>query len=106
MRPPEQPAQERAAHRGRVTADDWDRPYAREQAAFPAPWVREHKFWPAVGRIDNAYGDRNLVCTCPPMDSYDYRGGRRPVTPQPARPRRSSPGGTPSSSASSWPAGP
>ena len=54
-----------------VTADDWDRPYAREQAAFPAPWVRERKFWPAVGRIDNPYGDRNLICTCPPMESYD-----------------------------------
>jgi hypothetical protein len=51
-----------------VMADVWDRPYTREQAAFPAPWVREHKFWPHVGRIDNAYGDRNLVCTCPPMD--------------------------------------
>ena len=43
---------------------------AREQAAFPAPWLREHKFWPAVGRIDNPYGDRNLVCTCPPVDTY------------------------------------
>ena len=46
-------------------------PYTREQAAFPAPWLREHKFWPAVGRIDNAYGDRNLVCTCPPMEAYE-----------------------------------
>ena len=53
-----------------VTATDWKHPYSREQAAFPAPWVREQKFWPAVARIDNAYGDRNLVCTCPPMDSY------------------------------------
>ena len=53
-----------------VAADEWNRPYGREQAAFPAPWVRERKFWPAVGRIDNAYGDRHLVCTCPPMDSY------------------------------------
>ncbi len=50
-----------------VTASDWDRPYSREQAAFPAPWVREHKFWPSVGRIDEAYGDRHLMCTCPPM---------------------------------------
>jgi glycine dehydrogenase len=48
-----------------VTASVWDRPYSREQAAFPAPWVRESKFWPAVARIDNTYGDRNLVCTCP-----------------------------------------
>ncbi|MGH7256628.1 MAG: aminomethyl-transferring glycine dehydrogenase, partial [Nitrospirales bacterium] len=53
-----------------VTATDWSRPYSREQAAFPAPWVREAKFWPAVGRIDEAYGDRHLVCTCPPMSSF------------------------------------
>jgi glycine dehydrogenase len=53
-----------------VTRDDWSRPYTRAQAAFPAPWVREHKFWPAVARIDNVHGDRNLVCTCPPVDSY------------------------------------
>jgi glycine dehydrogenase len=53
-----------------VTAAEWTRPYSREQAAFPAPWVRESKFWPSVARIDNTYGDRNLVCTCPPMDSY------------------------------------
>jgi glycine dehydrogenase len=53
-----------------VTATDWDRPYTREQAAFPAPWVRDHKFWPCVARIDNVYGDRNLVCTCPPVQAY------------------------------------
>jgi glycine dehydrogenase len=53
-----------------VTADSWSHPYSREQAAFPAPWVREHKFWPAVGRVDNAWGDRHLVCSCPPMESY------------------------------------
>jgi len=53
-----------------VTASEWDRPYSREQAAYPAPWVRDRKFWPHVGRIDEAFGDRNLVCTCPPMDSY------------------------------------
>jgi glycine dehydrogenase len=47
-----------------VTAGDWNHPYTREQAAFPAPWTREHKFWPSVGRIDNVWGDRNLVCTC------------------------------------------
>ncbi len=52
-----------------VTATQWNRPYSREQAAFPAPWVRERKFWPAVGRIDDAHGDRHLVCTCPPMES-------------------------------------
>jgi glycine dehydrogenase len=53
-----------------VTADKWDRPYGRELAAYPAPWLREHKFWPAVGRIDNVYGDRNLVCSCLPMEAY------------------------------------
>ncbi|WP_254563931.1 aminomethyl-transferring glycine dehydrogenase [Oscillatoria sp. HE19RPO] len=51
-------------------ASDWNRPYSREQAVFPAFWTREHKFWPSVGRIDNAYGDRNLVCACLPMESY------------------------------------
>jgi glycine dehydrogenase len=53
-----------------VTATEWDRPYSREQAAFPAPWLRAHKYWPPVARIDNAYGDRNLVCACPPIDAY------------------------------------
>jgi glycine dehydrogenase len=49
---------------------DWARPYSREQAAYPAPWTREHKFWSSVGRIDNAYGDRNLVCSCVGMEAY------------------------------------
>jgi glycine dehydrogenase len=49
---------------------EWDRPYSRERAAYPAPWTKEHKFWPAVGRIDNAYGDRNLVCSCLGMEAY------------------------------------
>ncbi len=53
-----------------VTATEWDRPYSREQAAFPAPWLRIHKYWPPVARVDNAYGDRNLMCTCPPIESY------------------------------------
>jgi glycine dehydrogenase len=53
-----------------VCSDAWDRPYSRDQAAFPAPYVRAHKFWPPVARIDNVYGDRNVVCTCPPMDEY------------------------------------
>jgi glycine dehydrogenase len=53
-----------------VAGSVWDRPYTREQAAFPAPWLRAHKFWPAVARIDNSYGDRNLVCVCPPTESY------------------------------------
>ncbi|HAC81800.1 MAG TPA: hypothetical protein DCG06_15990, partial [Deltaproteobacteria bacterium] len=50
-----------------VTADEWGHAYSREQAAWPAGWLHEHKFWPAVGRIDNAWGDRNLSCTCPPL---------------------------------------
>ncbi|MFO0775004.1 MAG: aminomethyl-transferring glycine dehydrogenase [Nitrospiraceae bacterium] len=53
-----------------VTAETWSRTYSRERAAFPAPWLRVHKFWPSVGRIDEAYGDRNLMCTCPPVDAY------------------------------------
>ncbi len=53
-----------------VTATEWAHPYTREEAAFPASWVKESKFWPAVGRIDNAWGDRHLVCSCPPLESY------------------------------------
>ena len=49
-----------------IASDDWNRPYSREQAAFPAPWVHENKFWPAVSRIDNVWGDRNLFCACAP----------------------------------------
>jgi glycine dehydrogenase len=54
-----------------VAADAWTRPYSREAAAFPLPWVRANKFWPSVGRIDNPYGDRNLVCVCPPLEAYE-----------------------------------
>jgi glycine dehydrogenase len=53
-----------------VTATEWQRPYSREQAAYPAPWLRVHKYWPPVARVDNAYGDRNLVCACPPIEAY------------------------------------
>ncbi|MDH4143311.1 MAG: aminotransferase class V-fold PLP-dependent enzyme, partial [Chloroflexota bacterium] len=53
-----------------VAADDWDRPYGRERAGFPSPATRAHKIWPTVGRIDAAYGDRNLVCACPPIEAY------------------------------------
>lgn len=49
---------------------EWDRPYSREQAAYPAPWTKQYKFWPVVGRVDNAYGDRNLVCSCEGMEVY------------------------------------
>jgi len=50
-----------------VTSDDWDRPYSRATAAWPAPWLREHKFWPSVARIDNVHGDRHVFCSCPPV---------------------------------------
>jgi len=53
-----------------VISDKWDRPYSREQAAYPVPWTREYKFWPAVARIDSVYGDRNLMCSCPPMEAF------------------------------------
>ncbi len=61
----------RAPHTAAViTADHWDRPYSRQEAAYPLPFVREAKFWPSVSRIDNAYGDRNLVCSCLPVSDY------------------------------------
>ena len=61
----------RAPHTAAViTADAWDRPYSRQQAAYPLPFVKAAKFWPAVSRIDNAYGDRNLVCSCLPLEEY------------------------------------
>ncbi len=53
-----------------VVSDTWNHAYSRERAAFPLPWVRERKFWPAVGRVDNAWGDRNLICSCPPIEEY------------------------------------
>ncbi|MCP3982279.1 MAG: aminomethyl-transferring glycine dehydrogenase [bacterium] len=56
-----------------VAANDWDRSYSREQAAYPLPWVRERKFWPYVGRVDNAWGDRNLFCTCVSVDAFEDR---------------------------------
>ena len=60
-----------APHTARqVTADKWDRPYSRERAAYPATWLHDAKFWPAVARIDNVYGDRNLMCSCPPMEAF------------------------------------
>jgi glycine dehydrogenase len=53
-----------------VIADAWERPYSRERAAFPAPWTREHKFWPSVGLVESAAGDRNLICACLPVEEY------------------------------------
>jgi glycine dehydrogenase len=53
-----------------VVADDWKHAYTREQAAYPLPYLRQHKFWPSVGRVDNVHGDRNLVCTCDSVEAY------------------------------------
>jgi len=53
-----------------LLSDKWEHPYTREQAAFPLPWVKERKFWVSVGRVDNAYGDKNLVCSCLPIEAY------------------------------------
>jgi glycine dehydrogenase len=53
-----------------VSADDWSHAYSRHQAAYPLPFVRARKFWPTVGRIDNPYGDRNLMCACPPIEEF------------------------------------
>ena len=52
-----------------IASADWDRPYTREQAVYPLPFVAENKFWP-INRINDVYGDRNLVCSCPPMEEY------------------------------------
>jgi glycine dehydrogenase len=57
-----------------IAADDWPHPYTREQAAYPLPFVRANKVWPAVSRIDNPYGDRNLMCACPPLEAYVEQG--------------------------------
>jgi len=59
-----------APHTAAVMTGRWSRSYDRDEAAWPAPWLRDLKFWPAVGRVDNPYGDRNLVCTCPPMSEF------------------------------------
>jgi glycine dehydrogenase len=53
-----------------VVRDEWSYPYSRQRAVFPAPWVRENKFWPSVGRINNVLGDRNLICACLPVEDY------------------------------------
>ena len=53
-----------------LLTNDWARPYSREQAAYPLPWLRERKFWPAVARIDNVHGDRHLVCTCEGVEAF------------------------------------
>jgi glycine dehydrogenase len=53
-----------------LTADQWDYPYGRQKAAFPLPYVQENKFWPSIHRVDDAYGDRHLACTCAPIEDY------------------------------------
>ena len=53
-----------------ITADEWAHAYGREKAAFPLPYTRLNKFWPSIGRVNNTYGDRNLICTCEPVSSY------------------------------------
>lgn len=53
-----------------VVSSDWDKPYSREDAAFRLPWVMERKYWVPVARIDDGYGDRNLMCVCPPLENY------------------------------------
>jgi glycine dehydrogenase len=68
---PENNVLKRAPHTHHLLLEgDWERPYTRERAFFPLPANREDKYWPPVGRIDNVAGDRNLVCTCPPMEAY------------------------------------
>ena len=53
-----------------ILSDDWKHGYSRYHACFPGAWQTEYKYWPSVGRVDNAFGDRNLVCTCPPISEY------------------------------------
>ena len=60
-----------------IASDPWDRPYSRERAAFPVPGLKEFKFWPASGRVDNVFGDRNLVCSCAGMEAYGGDAGTR-----------------------------
>jgi len=53
-----------------IVSGKWEHPYTREEAVFPIEWVRSNKFWPPIKRIDNAYGDRNLICSCNPIEVY------------------------------------
>jgi glycine dehydrogenase len=62
-----------------LLAESWDRSYSRESAAYPTTWTRVHKYWPPVGRIDNVYGDRNLFCTCVPVDQEELSQGLEPA---------------------------
>ena len=60
-----------APHTAEAIAGEWTHPYSREVAAYPVPSLRGNKYWSPVGRVDNVYGDRNLVCACPPMSDYE-----------------------------------
>jgi glycine dehydrogenase len=63
-----------APHTARViSSEKWDHPYTRDQAAFPLPYVSEHKFWPSVERVNDSYGDRSLICACPPIEAYEQQ---------------------------------
>ena len=53
-----------------ITSDQWDRPYSREQAAYPLKFIKNNKFWPSISRVDDAYGDRNLICSCASIENY------------------------------------
>ena len=54
-----------------LTADEWEFTYSRQKAAYPLPWIADHKYWAPVSRIYDAHGDRNLICTCPPLEDYE-----------------------------------
>lgn len=53
-----------------LLADEWTHPYTRQEAAYPLAWLKKNKYWPPVSRIDNSFGDRNLICSCPPIEAY------------------------------------
>ncbi|KAJ2023940.1 hypothetical protein IWW57_003921, partial [Coemansia sp. S610] len=54
----------------KVSAEEWTHAYSRQRAAYPLPYLRDRKFWPSVARVDDAYGDLNLICSCPPLENY------------------------------------
>jgi len=56
-----------------IASSQWSHPYSREKASYPLPWIADNKFWPSVGRIDDAYGDRNLICSCAPIEEYEQK---------------------------------
>lgn len=60
-----------APHTAFVITGEWTHPYSREEAAFPLPYIKAHKFWPSVGRVDDVYGDKNLICACPSIENYE-----------------------------------